>query len=113
MKLKRRRPASLLEEEGGDDPLTALANLFDVSMVFAVALMVAIVSFMQMSELLTQDDVTIIKNPGQENMEIIRKDGRKIERYVASSSTSDGNDMGRRIGTAYQLETGEIIYIPE
>jgi hypothetical protein len=113
MKPRERPSLGLLQDDGADDPLSSLANLFDVSMVFAVALMVAMVSFMKMSEMLTQDDVTIVKNPGQENMEIIRKDGETIERYRASDRSPDGENLGRRIGTAYQLESGEIIYIPE
>jgi hypothetical protein len=47
-------------------------------------------------------------------MEIIRKDGRKIERYTAAESSGGSPEgRGRRVGTAYQLENGEIIYIPE
>jgi hypothetical protein len=102
-----------LNDEGGDDPLSSLANLFDVAMVFAVALMVAMVSFMKMTEMLTPNDVTIVKNPGKKNMEIIKKTGKKIEKYKASDAQSSGKGKGKRIGTAYELENGEIIYIPE
>lgn len=102
-----------LNDEGGDDPLSSLANLFDIAMVFAVALMVAMVSFMKMTEMLTPNDVTIVKNPGKKNMEIIKKTGKKIEKYKASEVTTSGKGKGKRIGTAYELENGEIIYIPE
>lgn len=43
------------------------------------------------------------------------KKGEKIEKYTPgndSASAQDG-EKGRRIGVAYQLENGEIIYIPE
>jgi hypothetical protein len=114
MSNKARHAATrFLHDDGGDDPMSGLANLFDVSMVFAVALMVAMVSFMKMSEMLTRDDVTIVKNPGKKNMEIIKKTGKKIEKYRASDVTEAGDGKGRRIGTAYELENGEIIYIPE
>lgn len=113
MKSKRSNAISFLNEDNGDDPMSSLANLFDVSMVFAVALMVAMVSFMKMSEMLTQNDVTIVKNPGQKNMEIIKKDGKKIEKFKASEITSQGEGAGRKVGTAYELENGEIVYIPE
>lgn len=99
--------------EDDDDPISSLANLFDIAMVFAVALMVALVSFWKMDEMLTQSKTTIIKNPGKENMEIIVKDGEKIETYKASDVTSKGKGKGKKVGTAYQLENGEIIYIPE
>lgn len=94
-----------------DDPLAGMANLFDLSMVFAVALMVAAVSSMKMTEFFTQEDMTMVKNPGKEDMEIIVKKGKKIERY--KGSTSKGEGKGKKIGAAYELENGEIIYVPE
>ena len=51
-----------------------VANLFDVAMVFAVALMVALVSRFNMTEMFSKEDFTMVKNPGKENMEIITKD---------------------------------------
>lgn len=94
-----------------DDPLSGMANLFDVAMVFAVALMVALVSRFQMTEMLTSENFTMVKNPGKSNMEIIQKKGEKIEKYKGSQGSSEGK--GQKVGTAYQLENGEIIYIPE
>ena len=35
-----------------------------------------------MTEMCSQDDFTIVKNPGKENMEIITKEGQKINRYT-------------------------------
>ena len=47
-------------------------------------------------------------------MEIITKKGEKIEKYTPSEdSPSDKSSRGKRVGTAYQLESGEIIYVPE
>jgi hypothetical protein len=46
-------------------------------------------------------------------MEIITKKGEKIERYRASQESADGRGNGKRIGTAYQLESGEVIYVPD
>lgn len=96
------------------DPSSLVSNLFDVAMVFAVALMVALVTKYSMTEFLTQEDFTIVKNPGKDNMEIITKEGNKIERYTPDpdAPTNDGS-RGKRVGIAYQLENGEIIYVPE
>lgn len=96
-----------------DDPISGVANLFDVAMVFAVSLMVAMVTFMNMTDFFTQDDFTIVKNPGKDNMEIIKRREGKIERYEASGVSEGQGTQGRRVGVAYQLESGEIIYIPE
>ncbi len=97
-----------------DDPLSVVVNLFDVAMVFAVSLMVAIVLNMNMADFFTDEHFTIVKNPGQENMYFISKEGREINTYKATGETQQGDGTrGKRLGTAYQLENGEIIYIPE
>jgi len=110
MRHRRRR----LADDSDLDPMSVVGNLFDVAMVFAVALMVALVGRYQMTELFSQEDFTIVKNPGKENMEIITKEGQHINRYTPSDdqSTSD-SPRGRKVGTAYELENGEIIYIPD
>lgn len=93
------------------DPRETLVNLFDVAMVFAVALMVAFVIRSQMTELLTSEDVTFVKNAGKPDMEIIVKKDNKVTRYKSKKSTGTGR--GERVGIAYRLESGEIIYVPE
>ncbi len=104
----------LTEKEDHDNPLGMLTNLFDVAMVFAVALMVALVTHYNMSEIFSKDDYTIVKNPGAGNMEIIMKEGDQIKKYTPSENESiSSGSKGRRVGSAYQLENGEIIYIPE
>ncbi len=95
------------------NPLSEMANLFDIAMIFAVALMVAMVSFLQIPEFLSQEQVTVIKNPGQEDMVIIIKDGKEVIRYEASEMVRAGEGEGRRIGVAYKLEDGRVIYIPD
>ena len=98
--------------EGEDiDPMGSLVNLFDVSMVFAVALMVAFVIQSRMTEFLTAEDATFVKNAGKADMEIIVKKDNKITRY--KSEKSSGGGKGRRVGIVYQLENGEVIYVPE
>ena len=44
--------------------------------------------------------------------EIIIKKENKITKYKAADNT-EGTGKGRRVGIAYELENGEIIYIPE
>lgn len=102
-----RRPAAVEDS----DPLEGMVNLFDIAMVFAVALMVAVVTRMHVTEMFTAKDFTMVKNPGKPEMEIIIKKDREIERYQASGEA--GNGKGKRVGSAFQLESGEIIYVPE
>lgn len=110
---KPRRPSKLMQGED-TDPLTVVVNLFDVAMVFAVSLMVAMVMNMNMTEVFTQEDFSVVKNPGKDNMEIITKRGGKIEKYTPSKDKSDASSTkGRRVGVAYELENGEVYYVPE
>lgn len=104
----------LLKQEDDHDPMNVIGNLFDVAMVFALALMVALVTRYKMTEMFSQDDFTMVKNPGKENMEIITKEGQKINRYTPSEDQSASHEKkGKKVGVAYELENGEIIYVPE
>ena len=75
---------NLLKKEDDNDPMSVVGNLFDVAMVFAVALMVALVARFNMTEMFSKEDFTMVKNPGTEKMEIITKKGEKIEKYTPS-----------------------------
>lgn len=108
--MSRRRILNTSEEH---DPVAMLSNLFDVAMVFAVALMVALVSKFNMTEIFSQEDYTMVKNPGKENMEIITKEGQTITKYKPSESQEKSGKKGKKVGIAYELENGEIIYVPE
>ena len=104
---------NLLRKEEDADPISVVSNLFDVAMVFAVALMVALVSRYNMTEVFSQEDYTMVKNPGKENMEIITKEGQKINRYTPSEDQQKSGKKGKKEGIAYELDNGEIIYVPE
>ena len=95
-----------------EDPLAGMANLFDAGMVFAVALLLALVSYLSLPELLSKnEDLTIVKNPGDPNMEIIKKEGNKLEKYEMTSDSIGGE--GEKLGICYRLKNGEVVYIPE
>ena len=112
--MKRNRRVSKFLKEEDTDPLSVVVNLFDVAMVFAVALMVAMVMHMNMTEVFGQEDFTIVKNPGKENMEIITKEGEIINRYTPSEDQDKKEGKrGKKVGIAYELDNGEIIYVPE
>ena len=98
---------NLLKSGDDLDPMSVVGNLFDVAMVFAVALMVALVTRFNMTEMFSQEDFTIVKNPGKENMEIITKEGQKINRYTPSENQDEGKGKkGKTVGVAYELENG-------
>lgn len=89
-----------------------VANLFDVAMVFAVALLVALVASYHLPELITPDhDVTIVKNPGEPTMEVIVKNGENIE-TLNMSETMVEEDVVGTVGTIYEMKDGGMIYVP-
>ncbi len=108
---KKRR--KILTENTELDPMNSVSNLFDVAMVFSVALMVALVSYLDVADMLFSDSFTMVKNPGKENMQIVTKENSKIVRYQAQNSDTTSQNKGKRVGIAYQLDNGEIIYIPD
>lgn len=46
-------------------------------------------------------------------MEIITKEGQEIKRYTPSEDSGASGRKGRKVGVAYQLDDGRIIYVPE
>jgi hypothetical protein len=100
------------EEPPEEDPLSGVANLFDVSVVFIVGLMITLFSVFRMSDLVdSKSEVTMVKTDAQGQQEIIVKKGTKITAYKVTGKTAAGD--GERLGTAYRLSNGQIIYVPE
>jgi hypothetical protein len=100
------------EELPEEDPLSGIANLFDVSVVFIVGLMITLFSVYRIGDLVdAKSEVTMVKTNAQGEREIIVKKGTKITAYKVSGKTASGD--GERLGTAYRLANGQIIYVPE
>ncbi len=106
------RKRRLVDSDDTLDPMAMVGNLFDVAMVFSVALMVALVSYLDVADMLFSDNFTMVKNPGTTEMQIVTKENGEIVRYEASDGEAQ-SAKGKRVGTAYQLENGEIIYVPD
>ena len=109
---KRRKGNSLVRRIHEEDPMSGVANLFDAAMVFAVGLMIAIVSAYHLSEIFSAEELTMIKNPNQPaKMEIITKKGKEIKVQKITREMAEG--QGMRLGIAYRLRDGRVIYVPE
>lgn len=95
-----------------EDPLSGVANLFDVSVVFIVGLMISLFSVYRMGDLVDPEtEVTLVKTNAAGEQEIITKKGTQIEARRITEATGAGD--GQRLGVAYQLGNGQIIYVPE
>jgi hypothetical protein len=99
----------LLEEDESINPALSLVNLVDVFLVLIAALLITIAQN-PMNPFL-EENVTVIKNAGKPNMEMMIKNGEKIETYKSSGEIGSGE--GIKAGTAYKMADGSIVYIPE
>ena len=100
------------EEPAEEDPLSGVANLFDVSIVFIVGLMISLFSVYNMGDLVSgKGEVTLVKTDASGAQEIIVKKGTEVRAYKLSGQAGVGN--GARLGVAYRLANGQIIYVPE
>ena len=91
-----------------DDPVLSTINLIDVFMVVIGMLMIAVVN--NPMNPFGQDKVTVIRNEGKPNMEIITKEGQKVTRFKASGASGVGD--GEKAGTAYRMKDGTMVYVP-
>lgn len=103
---------SASEDVAEEDPLAGIANLFDISVVFIVGLIISLFSIYRMNDLVdAKSEVTMVKTNARGEREIIVKKGTKITAYKVSGKTTTGD--GERLGIAYRLASGQIIYVPE
>lgn len=110
MKRRNRRTPSF--EQNIEDPLTGVANLFDASVVFIVSMMIALFMAYSLLEFLDpKSEVTITKKTEDGKLEIITKKGKEIKVQKITDRKLVGE--GVKLGTAYQLKDGRIIYVPE
>lgn len=95
-----------------DDPMTGVANLFDIGLVFIVGLLLTLFSAYRLQDLFDQtSEMTIVKQMANGEMEIITKKGKTIKATKVTKETAKG--MGNRLGVAYRLEDGSMVYVPD
>jgi hypothetical protein len=94
------------------DPLSGVANLLDLGLVFIVGLIITLFTAYHLQDLFSEKgSMTIVKQAADGQMEIITKEGRKIKAVKVTRETAKGR--GIRLGTAYRLEDGSMVYVPD
>jgi len=95
-----------------DDPMTGVANLFDIGLVFIVGLLMTLFSAYRLQDLFDQSsNMTIMKQSAGGEMEVIVKQGNQIKASKVTRETAQGR--GNRLGVAYRLEDGSMVYVPD
>jgi hypothetical protein len=111
-KQRLRAPGFDRQAFADNDPLTGVANLFDVGLVFIVGLIVTLFTAYHLADLFDENsEMTIIKQHQNGEMELITKEGKKIKAVKVSREKVQG--QGQRLGIAYQLKDGTMVYVPE
>ncbi len=90
------------------DPLDGLVNLFDLGIVLAVAFLLAALQSVNLTDLLTKSDVTLLRTEANSQTLII-KEGDEIRTVRLSKKTVTGS--GRRVGEVYRLADGRLVYV--
>ena len=95
-----------------DDPASGLVNLVDIWMVFSVVLLIALIANGAIHDKTNERTrQTTASYDAEGNLEIIERDGVHVNKMRMTKDKLSGN--GERLGTAYRLETGEVLYVPE
>ena len=94
----------LLEDSDADDPILSVVNLIDVFLVVIAALLLTVAN--NPLNPFSAEQVTVIKNPGKPNMEIVIKDGEKLEHYKSNGDIGQGE--GAKAGHLSYLGDAEI-----
>ena len=105
---KRRRRWDALVE---DDPLAGLINLFDLWMVFSIALLLSLATCLKLPQAIARPAAATAEDAGRSPLRQILDRAKKLPRYRVSREEISGD--GVRLGTAYRLKSGDVVYVPE
>jgi len=90
---RRTKRARRLGASDDDDPLQGVANLFDLGIILALGFMLALLGHLDAASMAIHDSAV------------------QLTHFRTSDQTVGGD--GARLGMAYRLKTGEVVYVPE
>jgi hypothetical protein len=104
------KPRAHRHVDRSGDPLDGLVNLFDLGIVLAVAFLLAALSSLRLSGILTDKNVTVIRNtPGGST--IIQKKNQTVHTIQLSGQKVVG--QGKKVGTVYKLADGREVLVQD
>ena len=101
-------PRAQRHSDRAGDPLDGLVNMFDLGIVLAVAFLLAALQSVDLTDLLTKKDVTIVRKTAQ-GQAIVVKSGQQLRTLKLSDQRAQGT--GRRVGAVYELPNGKLVYV--
>jgi hypothetical protein len=112
MRYFKKRRNGTNSDPGENDPLSGVANLFDIGLVFIVGLIITLFTAYHLQDLFSEkSEITIMKKNKNEELEIITKKGKKIKAVKVTKKKAEGR--GERLGVTYRLEDGSMVYVPD
>lgn len=112
--MSKKRPHAglgLLSGRRDDDPLAGVANLFDIGIVFALGFMVSLISALNLLDMFDPETKVTITKEREDGLEITVREGNQTT--IRRLSKQIGSGDGVRLGTAYRLEDGTVVYVPD
>ncbi|MDQ3632010.1 MAG: DUF2149 domain-containing protein [Actinomycetota bacterium] len=101
-------PRARLHVDRSGDPLDGLVNLFDIGLVLAVAFLLAALKSADLTDLLTEKDVTVVRKT-ETGQTIVVKRGDEVRTLKLSEEEAAGT--GSRLGSVYRLADGRLVYV--
>jgi hypothetical protein len=101
-------PRAKLRIDRSGDPLDGLVNLFDLGIVLAVAFLLAALQSVNLTDLLTRQNVTVVRTDAS-GKTLITKEGDQIKTVRLSNKTVTGS--GQRVGEVFRLSDGRLVYV--
>ncbi len=101
-------PRARLHSDRSGDPLDGLVNMFDIGLVLAVAFLLAALKSADLTDLLTEKDVTVVRKTAA-GQTIVVKRGDQVRTLKLSQAEAAG--QGSRLGSVYRLADGRLVYV--
>jgi len=101
-------PRARVRIDRAGDPLDGLVNLFDLGIVLAVAFLLAALQSVNLTDLLTKTNVTVLRTDAS-GQTVIIKEGDQVKTVKLSDKAVTGT--GRRVGEVFRLADGRLVYV--
>lgn len=94
------RPLRRPRVDADDDPLSGVANFFDLGIVFALGFILALIAYARL-------EARSPRPAGEPVPDALNA----LDRYRPGTGQSTGR--GQRLGVAWRLDNGEVVYVPD
>ena len=96
-------------EDRAGDPLDGLVNLFDIGIVLSVAFLIAALSSLDLTSVLTDPEKATSARSVPADSVVVEPDSKVETIEIQPGQTVEGR--GREVGTVYELEDGRTVIV--